>query len=553
MRLMIATMMAAIIAVPATGQTKSAPAFTERAMIDHHNLRRLENISDADMAAQVREIKQNLDYASKHGFNSYVLFSKGFELMVNYDFGLPGGPLFAPDSPHAIAAERFGRALNEVIEYAKPLGIGVIFHSNQFAFPNEVYERYGDEIGGSAKVCPGKDMTWTIFRGKFQEFFRKFPDCAGFQLTTSETQVSPLACQCDHCRHLSAGQRLSKMVSEVWSVLQPLGKDLQLRTWGPVADSEEDYTEMVRGLPKGVKVSTKNVVGDFHIWHEPSKMIGVEAETQILEFDCWREYTGWNYFPCYMGDIFAERLRLSRDRGVKRIAARVNWEPFLNYTFERPFGNEVNVYLFARLAQDPYQDPDAILKDFIASKYPESAWDAAFRLYKRSTELQKVWMTFRKGFAADHSKLWNRSGGSFIRRLDTRMYEIMTDGYDFPPDSLIERRTSIDAALAEAKELVSELGPDVPRKWRGALLRAAENECHVAHGTTDQFLMYRAVIAHRSGRPLPDLDAIEKEMHERDASWQKFDPDAYSALFGGFNVDMLSEVREAVSGGTENR
>lgn len=192
MRLIIAIligMMAA--AVPAAADSKEAPAFVERAFIDHHNLRRLENLTDAEIAAQVREIKQNLDNAAAYGFNSYVLFSRGFESLVNYDLGLPEGPIFAPGSPHAVEAERYGRAVKEVIDYAKTLGIGVIFHSNQFAFPKEVYERYGQEIGGTAKVCPGKDKTWEIFRGKFAEFFNKFANCAGFQLTTSETQVSP--------------------------------------------------------------------------------------------------------------------------------------------------------------------------------------------------------------------------------------------------------------------------------------------------------------------------------------------------------------------------
>ena len=120
-------------------------------------------------------------------------------------------------------------------------------------------------------------------------------------------------------------------------------------------------------------------------------------------------------------------------------------------------------------------------------------------------------------------------------------------GCDFDQNTIAERRKEIDAALAEAKELIAALGPGVPRKWKGALVCGAENEWNVAQATTDQLLMYWIVLAHRSGSESPDLDVLERDMIKRDQAWKKQYPVEYTLLKGGQNIEMLSEIRVIVS------
>ena len=120
--------------------TVDSPAFADRGFIDHHNLRELHrlvrddgSVDEAALEAQVAEIKSNLDHAAAYGITSYVLFSRGFERLICYDFLLPPAPgqpyseqpaedgtrpprpevdrtpIFAHDSPRRRQAQVFGR------------------------------------------------------------------------------------------------------------------------------------------------------------------------------------------------------------------------------------------------------------------------------------------------------------------------------------------------------------------------------------------------------------------------------------------------------------
>ena len=54
----------------------------------------------------------------------------------------------------------------------------------------------------------------------------------------------------------------------------------------------------------------------------------------VCEFDAWREYTGHNYFPCYMGDEWAPRSKFLRQRGIPRVAVRLMWNSNDNPIFD---------------------------------------------------------------------------------------------------------------------------------------------------------------------------------------------------------------------------
>jgi hypothetical protein len=601
-----------------------SPAFSDRGFIDHHNLRELHRlvnddgtVNQAALDAQVAEIKGNLDRAAAYGINSYVLFSRGFERLICYDFLLPPPPgepesempaedgqrpprpevdrtpIFADDSPHRRQAAILGEAVKQVIRYAHERRIRVIFHTNQFEFPEEVYQRYGDSLAGTARVCPARGATWRLFRGKIEEFFRRFPTCDGLQITTSETQVRVTACSCDRCRHISPAERFARMAKQAHAICHRLGKELQFRTWGDIArpDHEADYLAMLAALPDDVIISTKNTSGDFHLLEPASHLIGkgdrrchseehadAPAEAgdeesrslggdssgrsatfgmtegkrgQVIEFDCWGEYRGYNQFPCYLGDLFAERLRLCRDRGVGRVAARLNWNPGVRPIFEIPYGNDVNAYLFARLAQDPDQDPDALLRDWVSQRFPAAAVDDAVALYQFSPRAQAAWLTLAGGNCNDHSRVFRVFGGSrtYRARVRSQIREALDGGYQITPAALDERRRAIDAAHDEAVALVERLRPHVPAEWADDLRRQAENERQVAHCNTDALEMLYHGDRPEAGEPLPDLSALERGLRDRLAAWRERDPEAYELLGGEHALAMLEQLKGLSSGG----
>ena len=370
-------------------------AFQELIFIDHENLRYVEGPETT--AFQIEEIKRNIDKAQDYGVHGYLLFAKEMmEAMLTYDFDVPeighiGQQAFAAHSSHREEAERLRRGLSEVAEYAENNGVKLYFHSNQFIFKKDVLNVIKPATWGTA-VCPGREATWAVYRGKIDEFFRLFPSIAGLQITGDETQVSVLKCDCEKCRNMDFVERVKHLTNETAAAARKHGKEIQMRTWQRMGELG-DPSRMEEGILDNVSFSIKNTAGDFRIAHglDEAFLTAVASNRIMCEFDAWREYTGHNYFPCYMGEAWAPRFKFLHDRGIQRIAVRLMWNSNDNPIFDRPWGNFINIYTFLKLADNPSRSAQDILDAFVKEHYPPSARKAAMDLYMfsmASSELQ---------------------------------------------------------------------------------------------------------------------------------------------------------------------
>lgn len=544
-------MLAAILLRLCAGPLAARPM--DLAFIDHYNLRYTYQSDEPQLRSQVAAIKVNMDRAADYDVRDYVLFSRSFEYLVNYDFALDGvGDLsevvWPMDSEHRRLQRLYAQCLDEVLDYARNRGISVIFHTNQFDFPDKLYEMAGGRMAGSARVCPGKPLPYQALKQKVAEFFRRFPGCAGLQLTMSETQVKVTECECDSCAALNADERFRRVVEAVADVCVPLGKSVSVRTWGGFGDGDGAPT-----LPEGVICSGKNTSGDFRLCNGASSDMA-DGNIGEVEFDAWGEYAGHNLFPCYKGGTFAERVRLYAKAGGTRLAARLNWNGSANPLFDRPFGNLVNLYVLGRLAQAPDADPDSLLRDYIDRTYPVSAREAAFRLYKRSEDLQKAWMTWDGDDANDHSRVirgWSIQ--TYADRTKSCVGRPIPDSYAEALPLVEKRRLAIDNAYEEAKELIAALGPDVPADWKRELERGARGEWFVAHGVSDCVLMTAAYSDLLAGRPLPDLSELEAGIERRARLWSITDAKTMDLMLGNGVPDMLKHLKAAAQAESKAR
>jgi len=523
------------------------PVFIDRGFIDHYNLRYLYSLIGEDgsvdldeLKRQVEEIKKNMDKAVEYGMTSYTVFSRSFEYFINYDF-LGEYSVFPKDHPHRKQAEIFGKALREVIDYAHDRNLRVIFHTNQFEFPQEIYDIFGYDLAGTAPVCPGKSITWKLYKGKIAEFFNLFPECDGLQITTSECQVKVLACNCPACQDLSSAQRIALMANNAWEVCREFGKELQLRTWGGL-DNKEIYNEMTSLINKNVIISTKNTHGDFCLINPISPVMGEGRLEQVIEFDAWREYTGWNRFPCYMGDIYAERMRIAADKGVKRVAIRLNWSPGINYIFGKPWGNVVNVYLFSRLARDPYQDADTLLMDFIKQTYPEKAHALAFRLYKLSTKAQIASLTFGGTNCNDHSRVFKPRGSykTYYERIKRLVGEENLERIISSPQLIDEREKEINRLWDEIEELLDEMKPYINERYCALLI-------------TECLRVYRLMGLLERGATIDPalLEPIKERILALQEKWRSHDAQDYETMFGEDALKALQELEQSIKKGAK--
>ncbi len=525
--------------------------FTERYFIDHYLFRRLDqryghpdgSVDQKGLMVETGILRRHLDKTAEYGMTSYVIFSRDFERLLTYDFA--GCDVIPEDSPHRKKATIYRQALKEVLQHGKSLGLKMIFHTNQLEFPDEIYARFGKEMAGTVKACPGKERTWELYRGKMREFWERFPECDGLQLTTSETQVAVSRCACESCRNIPTPERFARLTMETAAVCRERGKTMVLRTWGDM-DNPELYNKSVSRLPQDVVISIKHTAGDFHIHHSVTPNLGIGSHVQTVEFDCWREYTGWNQLPCYMGDVFAERMKACAEKGIRSVGARINWDPGVNGIFDVPWGNEVNVFLFARLARNPYQDPDSLLDEWILTCYPIEALTAARHFYKLSYETQKQFLYVLGHPWQDHSRVIRVFAAQNYRdRAERHMSREMLAEVlkNYTPEYMDQRRHDIDKSAVQMAEAIEELRPYVPLDWYQDMRRNLENERLIAQTMAWCLEFYVWMVRADRGEKPAHLKRMETGLHETLEIWQRHDASNYELMCGANALGMLDELK----------
>lgn len=514
------------------GITSSRHAFNELIFIDHENLRYVE---DEELTRfQVHEIKRNIDVAVKRGIHTYLLFAKEtMEAMLTYDFAVDGighigTQAFSENSEHRREAVRLRKALREVVEYASQAGIGLYFHSNQFIFPDEVLEVIKPATWGTA-VCPGREETWEVYRGKINEFASIFPELAGLQITGDETQVSVLSCDCPECRMIDFAERVKLLTNATAEVAAQFNMEVQMRTWQRMGELG-DPSQMEQGILGNVSFSIKNTDGDFRIAHGLDRefLQAAVPDRIICEFDAWREYTGHNYFPCYMGDVWADRFQFLRDQGIGRIAVRLMWNSNTNPIFDRPWGNYLNLYAFMQFSKNPDLDGQKVLRMFVEKHYPESAWEPAIELYNYTPDFHRT-MLYIKGkvYNANHSRVQDDDAWEDLEEA-REDYNFLTNRQDFD-----RRRGEIEHAYDHTIQLVNNLGDDVSQTWSDELKRGARVHRYVALSTTDKMEIIFLLQQKEGGVNVDNqLRTVEKRMRQRADEWSAWDPQSYEDMDG---------------------
>lgn len=506
-------------------------SFRDLIFIDHENFRYVE---DEELTQfQVNEIKNYINKAVEFGVDGYLLFAKEtMEAMLLYDFevegiGNIGEQAFPAGSEHRGRAERLQRAFREVVDYAKQKDVKLYFHSNQFIFSDEVLNMIQPATWGTA-VCPGRKTTWDVYRGKIKEFCSMFPELAGLQITGDETQVSVLSCDCEQCSSIGFPERVRLLTNATAAVAKQYGMEVQMRTWQRMGDLG-DPSQMDEGILDNVYFSIKNTDGDFRLEHglDETFLTAAVPERIVCEFDAWREYTGHNYFPCYMGSTWAPRFKFLKEKGIPRIGVRLMWNSNKNPIFDRPWGNYINVYAFLKLSENPGLDGQQILRLYVDEYYPVSARQAAIDLYTYSYDFQKfMYYIDGKHYNADHARVQDDDAKGDLK--DAQEEGLFTNRKDFET-----RRDRIKEAYNKAVSLVEKLGDDVPSKWKQSLKDGARIQHYTALSSTDKMEMYYLIEQQNSGETVGNAIAeVKQRMEKRANEWEGWDAGSFDDMQG---------------------
>ena len=385
-------------------------AFEALQVIDQWNLRQLRAADAGALPQQVARIKGNMDAFSKLGFSEYVLFQK-----ESFQEHLTWGGKHTPDGP-------FRHAVREVIELGKARGMKVFLHSDAFTWPAGVGVAYGDT-----------PEAWAVHTNAIKELIALYPDLGGLGVTADEGGGV-----------LKTREGVLRLHNETARALVSDGRPrlALMRTWQRVDDLLGSPAALGEGDDANILFTIKNVSGDFNLISGfDAKFIDAvkRPDCLIVEFDAWREFETHNLFPLYMGDEWTPRFKALADRGVKRIAVRINWNTGQFPITDRPWGNWVNIFSFVKLAENPRANPDDILREFVAMHYPPDARAAAFDLYKYTQAYAKALYYPGGKKVADHGRVNRpdkaraRLGREYMARVDAEYRLMLTKIESLPP------------------------------------------------------------------------------------------------------------------------
>jgi hypothetical protein len=232
---------------------------------------------------------------------------------------------------------------------------------------------------------------------------------------------------------------------------------------------------------------------------------------------------------------------------VDGLAVRISWDTQAMGLFDRPWGNVVNLDYAHSLAGDPATEPEAFLGGWVEERFPAAARSAAEALYRRSPEVQAVWLAEGAVELTDHSRMLRPyGGGDPFERVRDRLDRLQEAGGFDRPEDFEERRSRVRAACGEADALVAALPGEVDGLWRAELARGARAQCRVALGVTDQLelLFWRRELG--AGREAPGLDRLAASIREAASAWEAEDPESFGLLEGRAGLELLEGMSDTI-------
>jgi hypothetical protein len=193
-----------------------------------------------------------------------------------------------------------------------------------------------------------------------------------------------------------------------------------------------------------------------------------------------------------------------------------------------PWGNEVNIYTFLKLSENPERSADDILQEFVLNAFPKSAQKAAFDLYKFSSGFQETIYYLKGEYNANHSRVQNGYAWTDLENLQNK-------GFLMQPGDFEARRQEINMACEKANTLVDLLGNEVPEEWIKSLKTGIIIEQHIAVGTIDKM---EAIFWKKRGNA-EEYKKVLQRLEARQKNWSVSHSESYQSMNG---ADLLKNI-----------
>lgn len=257
------------------------------------------------------------------------------------------------------------------------------------------------------KIDFDKDQLWKWFEDQYRRFFTDFPRVKGIILSFGDMCHYHIYDDFEVITKLNKKDRIKRVLNIVYKVCKEYDKDLVVRDWA----GGHLVTEAIQSSPKDIKVMTKSVIGDWSpIDPQNPNIEKYKDRHMLIEFDLNGEYAGRSWIPwCCPKDIKKRWNKIKQYTNIIGAVGRVDTHDSvgariycLPHTVISDLGvrhaygtaNEVNLYAFSKILENPSVNIDEVWNKWATNKYGtkaapyvisalERTWDIINLLYWR--------------------------------------------------------------------------------------------------------------------------------------------------------------------------
>jgi hypothetical protein len=279
-----------------------------------------------------------------------------------------------------------------IIDEAKARNIDVYLMGTEFSLAPDMLRAYPEAADTRS------ELLWRFLESRLEEVLRSLPGAAGIVLYTDESSDFILY----ELKQVNRGAVLKRLVKLYLDVCRRNDRRLIVSTFVNYDRERMDILlSTLRQIPASDYLLVDNYVcpGDWGLIGLVNPAIGAVGHHQeFLTFDYTGEIWGQANMPLCQARLIRDRIQAARQRGARLVGINgyVSW--YTQSIFGTP--STINLDIAPQLFEDPSQDPEALVKNWLQRRYSKAAADylapaflASFDVATKSIQTLGFWVS----------------------------------------------------------------------------------------------------------------------------------------------------------------
>jgi hypothetical protein len=261
--------------------------------------------------------------------------------------------------------EKLRANIRQIIEEAGARHIDIYLMGTEFSLPPGMLQAYPEAADTNSAFL------WKFLESRLEEILHALPGAAGIVLYTDESSDLILY----ELRQVDRRAVLKRLLETYHEVCRRNSRRLIVSTFVNYDRERMDILlSGLREIPASDFLLVDNYVcpGDWGLIELVNPAIGAVGDhPEFLTFDYTGEIWGQANMPLCQARVFRDRIQAAQQRGAKLVGINgyVSW--YTQSIFGTP--SAVNLDIAPQLFDNPKQEPEALVRDWLRRRYGEAA------------------------------------------------------------------------------------------------------------------------------------------------------------------------------------